>query len=81
MLAYRVPYPRKEETNSSDGPFSLSLLKAYEFMRPFTLDFPDRHISYILVGCAKSDLPRYREELPKAVAIQEIGNEPAQLVL
>ena len=77
MWAYKVPYPPKEIA-VSDVSFS-ELSSALKHYKPWTVDFPDRHVSYAIVGCKQDDLPRCVEEVCKAVDLQARGQEPRLL--
>ena len=77
MLAYKVPYPPKGiELSGLSIPGMASTLK---YLEPWTVDFPDRRISYQIVGCKQADLPRFIEEVCKAVDLHARGQEPPML--
>ena len=41
--------------------------------------FPERHLSYILVGCKTGETELYASEVRKAVDLHEPGTEPKSL--
>ena len=77
MWAYKVPYPPKEIA-FSDVSFP-QLSSARKYYKPFTVDFPDRHVSYAIVGCKQADLPRFVDEVSKAIDRHARGQEPRLL--
>ena len=77
MWAIRVPYPPKGiELSGLSIPGMPSTLK---YVEPWTVDFPERHISYQIVGYKQADLPRFAEEVCKAVDRHARGEEPRLL--
>lgn len=77
MWAYKVPYPAKEIA-FSDISFP-ELSAALKHYKPWTVDFPERNVSYAIVGCTQADLPRFVEEVCKVVDRHARGQEPRLL--
>ena len=65
MRALRIPYPYREP-----------LAKLPEAMK---VDFPDRHLSYVIFGCETPDLERCSFEVRKTVESHRPGTEPPAL--
>ena len=81
MWAYRVPYPNPPEKLAYSDVSFPELSSAMKYFKPWTVDFPERHISYAIVGCKQADLSRCVEEVCKAVDLQTRGQEPPLLVI
>ncbi len=72
MRAYRLPYPPKDFSPPE-------LATALQYRKLWTVDFPDRHVSYTIVGCKEPDLLRCVEEVRKSVGYHAMGQEPRML--
>ncbi|HET6936318.1 MAG TPA: hypothetical protein VFI72_15860 [Candidatus Angelobacter sp.] len=75
MRAYKLPYPPPKDFFPPE--FCATL--GYFVPQQLTLDFPERHLSYLLVGCTQADLPQCVEEVGKAVEHHRRGEEPPLL--
>ena len=68
MYVIRIPYPppntEVHELTSLDAK---------------SVDFPERRLSYMIVGCKPADWQRCALEVEKAVALHSPGTEPDRL--
>jgi hypothetical protein len=72
VLAIKIPYPL---------PNGLPLQETLESLRRTgrIVEFPDRHISYVLTNCRPSEAENYILEVMKAVESLPRGQEPSRL--
>jgi len=68
MFVLRIPYPpptnEVHKLTSLDAP---------------TIDFPERGVSYMVVGCKPADWERCEIEVQQAVRLHAPGTEPQRL--
>jgi hypothetical protein len=69
MRVYRVGYPIPD-LRVGDATISRSVGDTNP------VHFPERHLSYILVGCNTGEAQLYASEVRKAVDLHEPGTEP-----
>lgn len=73
MRAIRIPYP---------PPTTLPSIQLESLSRLGRIvDFPDRHVSYVLYDCNQPDVEQYVFEVLKTVDSHPRGEEPERLEL
>jgi hypothetical protein len=72
MLAIKIPYP---------PPKTVSQWVKFHGLRSLekAVDFPERHLSYVIAGCKEADWERCALEVRTAVSLHSRGTEPSRL--